>query len=211
MTLADTVHFPQLAQRVGFGISENGKAGGAYPIPRWKPHNGFSLDPALVYAIMRQESRFDPEAESGSGAIGLMQLMPQTARQLTHRENVEAALREPETNLELGQRYVQTLLADGEIDNNLVLLAVAYNGGPGNLARWRQEMTEDDPLLFMETLPAGETRGFIEQVLTNYWIYRLRLGEDTGSLTELASGKWPHYQAPGGGSPAKPTVVAALP
>jgi soluble lytic murein transglycosylase-like protein len=212
LSLAETAHFARLAEQVGFGVTESltrAADGSAYPIPHWKPKSGYSIDPALVYAIMRQESRFDPQAESGSGAIGLMQLMPQTASQLTRREDVEEALREPETNLELGQRYVQALLADGEVDNNLMLMAVAYNGGPGNLARWKQGMKTDDPLLFMETLPAGETRGFIEQVLTNYWIYRLRLGEDTNSLTELAAGKWPHYQPPAAAQ--KPTVVASLP
>jgi soluble lytic murein transglycosylase-like protein len=212
LALAETAHFAHLSEQAGFGIVHQGNTGSAYPIPRWKPKNGFSLDPALVYAIMRQESRFDPQAESGSGAIGLMQLMPQTASTLTRRENVEAALREPETNIEIGQHYVQNLLADSEIDNNLVLMAVAYNGGPGNLARWKQGLKAspggDDPLLFMETLPAGETRAFIEQVLTNYWVYRLRLGEDTDSLTELAAGKWPHYQ---GSKGPKGTVVASLP
>ncbi len=178
----------------------------SWPIPRWKPQGGFTVDRALIYAIARQESRFDPKAESDSGAIGLMQLMPETAKAVsTYKDGVEEALYNPETNLELGQRYVHALLTHADIGGNLITMAVAYNGGPGNLARWRKAMkTENDPLLFLETLPAGETRGFIEQVLTNYWIYRIRLGESTESLSDLSAGKWPRYKAPN----AQPIVVA---
>ena len=75
------------------------------------------------------------------------------------------------------------------------MLTVAYNGGPGNLRKWIRELTENtDPLFFIESIPARETRGFIEGVLTNLWIYRHRLGQDTPSLDAAASGKWPVYQ-----------------
>ncbi len=179
--------------------------GGSYPVPRWKPPEGFTVDPALVFAIIRQESKFDPEAQSGAGAIGLMQIMPQTAQQVTQRKsNWDEALYDPVTNVAIGQRYVRFLLDRDNVSRNLILMAAAYNGGPTALSRWRRENAEEDPLLFLETWPVGETRGFIEQVLANYWIYRVRLGRDTASLTDLAHGRWPLYVSP----PLEATVVA---
>jgi len=73
---------------------------------------------------------------------------------------------------------------------------VAYNGGPGNLSRWlRNSDYRDDPLLFIESIPAPEPRGYIERVLTHFWIYRDRLGQDAPSLGRAATGEWPVYQS----------------
>jgi soluble lytic murein transglycosylase-like protein len=73
-------------------------------------------------------------------------------------------------------------------------LVTAYNGGPGNLAKWRRETRfGDDPLLFIESLPARETRDFIERVMANFWIYRHQLGQETPSLDAIAAGEWPSY------------------
>ena len=169
----------------------------AYSVPHWKPRDGFTVDPALLYAIMRQESKFDPEAQSNAGAIGLMQIMPHTAVQVMQRKtDWREALFDPQTNMDIGQKYIQFLLGRDDVSGNLILMAAAYNGGPTALARWRRSNAEEDPLLFLETWPVGETRGFIEQVLTNYWSYRVRLGQDTASLGELAHGRWPLYAAP---------------
>jgi soluble lytic murein transglycosylase-like protein len=199
LAVAASAHLPDLSQRLGIGLTGIGGRqydSGPYPIPRWQPHGGYSVDPSLIHAIMRQESRFDPSAESDAGALGLMQIMPQTASEMSQRKlNWEDALFDPETNLDIGQRYVSTLLSSAKVSGNLIMLAAAYNGGPGNLTRWRDN-GDEDPLTFLETLPAGETRGFVEQVLTNYWIYRLQAGEDTKSLNDLAHGKWPMYEAP---------------
>ena len=73
-------------------------------------------------------------------------------------------------------------------------MAAAYNGGPGNLAKWQNHVGADiDPLLFIESLPSRETRLFIERVLANFWIYRQRLGQETPSLDQVAAGTWPRY------------------
>ena len=73
-------------------------------------------------------------------------------------------------------------------------MLVAYNAGPGNLERWQDRNGPvDDPLLFMETIPVRETRSFVEKVMANYWMYRLRLGGMTPSLAKVASGHWPVY------------------
>ena len=96
----------------------------------------------------------------------------------------------------MGQLYIAHLLRNDLVRGDLFRLAAAYNGGPGNLNKWQRKMDfKDDPLMFIESLPSRETRLFIERVLTNLWIYRLRLGQDAPSLDGIASGDWPLYQA----------------
>lgn len=184
---------PALALRLGSaGANDHGTYFDAalYPMGPWKPAQGYKVDPALIHAIMRQESRFDPEAESPSGARGLMQLMPQTARAVARKKGAADALDDPETNLALGQKYLETLLADKNVENDLLALLVAYNAGPGNLARWKKNWSEvKDPLMFIELIPSSETRAYVERVLANYWIYRLREGLPTPSLDAVAAGK----------------------
>jgi soluble lytic murein transglycosylase-like protein len=169
-------------------------------LPSWQPKGGFTVDVALVFALIRQESRFNPRAKSWAGARGLMQLMPRTAgfvaRDRRFRNSKREKLYEPDLNMALGQRYIEILRDDGKIKGNLVAMVAAWNGGPGNLNKWRRNMTfNDDPLLFIEAIPSRETRKFVEHVLSNLWIYRDRLGQATPSLRELASGQWPVYTA----------------
>lgn len=180
-----------------------------YPVPNWKPAGGFTLDPALLFALMRQESGFNPRAQSQAGAVGLMQLMPATATalaadlQLIDKEKL--ALFDPVLNLTLAQRYVSDLLKDPNVKGDIMMLAIAYNAGPGNLAKYRASWNyEQDPLLFMESIPGLETRQFIERVLTNYWLYQDCLGRKIPTLDALASGGRPIYSAP----PANPQTAA---
>ena len=172
----------------------------AYPVPRWRPEGGFSTDRALVYALMRQESNFNPGAVSRAGARGVMQLMPATARfvaRTTGFPGGAAQYRRPEVSIALGERYLELLLADDSVGPDLFLLTAAWNGGPANVERWRRDpQAYDDPLLFIETIPFGETRAFIEHVLANLWIYRHRLGVDSPSLDALAAGQWPNWDVP---------------
>ncbi len=172
----------------------------SYPIPRWRPEGGFSTDRALVYALMRQESNFNPGAVSRAGARGVMQLMPATARfiaRTTGYPGGAAQYRRPEVSIALGERYLELLLADDTVGPDLFMLTAAWNGGPANVDRWRRNPeVADDPLLFIETIPFGETRGFIEHVLANLWIYRHRLGIDSPSLDALAAGQWPNWDIP---------------
>lgn len=190
----DTLLFPQ-----GGGFD-----GAAYPIPHYIPKAGFSVDRALVYALIRQESRFNPNAKSWAGARGLMQIMPGTARFVARTNGIKlknrSKLYTPETNLELGQRYIEMLLKESEVSDNLFKLAVAWNGGPGNLRKWKRNTKYlDDPIFFIESIPSYETRTFVERVLTNFWIYRHQLGQDTPSLDAVARGEWPLYTAMGQG------------
>lgn len=213
LAVAMRANMPTLSIRLGRELSNiDGRRHDAalYPIPAWKPDGGFQIDPALVYAFMRQESSFNPRAVSPAGARGLMQIMPPTARLLDGHDfhgNV-SQLYDPSFNMALGQKYLRMLLDNDVVQGDLIRLAAAYNGGPGNLAKWQANHDKrgdpsDDALLFIETVPSPETRSYITRVLYNYWIYSHRLGYPTPSLEALAEGKWPSY-APAGSSPASP-------
>lgn len=163
-----------------------------YPESPWEPQSGYMVDKAIVHALIRQESRFNPHATSHQGATGLMQLLPSTAKFVAGRE--EVLLTDPKTNIEIGQKYVGQLMRDPVVNNDLFKLAVAYNAGPGNLAKWKKRLKDvDDPLLFIESIPSGETRAFVERVMVNYWIYRMRMGQDAPSLDMVASLDKPDY------------------
>ena len=192
---------PALAMRLGSGLlDEKGKLYDAalYPDAPWRPEGGWKVDKALVCAFIRQESRFEAGVENqSSGAAGVMQLMPPTAMLMARRLGAhveESQLWEPAVNIRLGQKYLELLLQDDSVKNNLFKLAVAYNAGPGKLARWEKTVDyQHDPLLFIESIPVAETRLFVERVLTNYWIYRLKYKQSTDSLEMVASGEWPVY------------------
>ncbi len=170
-----------------------------YPMPVWTPEGGFNLDRAFVYAVMRQESKFRTSAKSPRGARGLMQLMPATAGLMARKRFRGAGrneLLDPILNVTLGERYLVHLLGHNGIDGNLFYAMTAYNGGPGNLKKWRRKADfRGDPLLFIESIPSRETRIFIERVLTNLWIYRHRMNQVAPSLEAVTSGDWPVYVA----------------
>jgi soluble lytic murein transglycosylase len=196
LVLAYAGKMPALAVSMGGSLPrENGRVhdAAAFPVPDWSPKGGWKIDKALVFALVRQESSFNPTARSGAGATGLMQLMPATAAAIGGRGARERLL-EPEHNLALGQRYVGKLLAEEPVNGNLLMMAAAYNAGPGNLGRWLSGMRHnDDPLLLVEGIPSRQTRAFVQRVMTNYWIYQNRLGQQTDTLEAVASGEWPLY------------------
>jgi soluble lytic murein transglycosylase len=101
---------------------------------------------------------------------------------------------DPKQNVEIGARYIRYLLEKEAVNGGLFRLAIAYNAGIGNLIRWRREIKDnDDPLLFIESIPSRETRVFVERVLANYWIYRDRMGQPAPSRDDVAQGRWPIY------------------
>ncbi|MBP5344414.1 MAG: lytic transglycosylase domain-containing protein [Alphaproteobacteria bacterium] len=169
-----------------------------YPMPNWCPMNDWQLDKALVFAFVRQESCFNHRAESKVGALGLMQIMPDTGKALAETLScpfTKQRLKEPAYNLALGQTYLKQLLESQNIQNNLLLASVAYNAGPGNLMKWEKKMSYDnDPLLFLESIPSKETRSFTERVLMNYWVYRGLTNQSLASLDQIVHGQWPLYQ-----------------
>jgi soluble lytic murein transglycosylase len=200
LALADRAGLADVAFRLGRDMERRQKVsldGALYPVPGWEPEDGFGIDRALIFAIVRQESQFRSRAISSAGARGLMQLMPATAGYMAgdrFHGSSRAELFEPGLNLSLGQKYVHHVLNLAEIDGNLLYALAAYNAGPGNLQRWRAKIDyADDPLLFIESLPSRETRAYIEHVLSNFWIYRLRLKQNVDSLDMLIGGSWPIY------------------
>jgi len=204
IALADKLSLPMVSYRAGaalIGNSDTLPAVALYPLPEWKPREGFRVDRALIFAFMRQESAFNVRARSSVGARGLMQLMPATAgfiAQRRFRGKQRNQLYDPALNISLGQKYILHLLENNHIDGDLLLLAAAYNGGPGNLKKWQRRARKGaytDALMFIESIPARETRIFIERVLSNLWMYRERLGEPAPSLDALAAGERPVYIA----------------
>ena len=160
--------------------------------------NRNKLDEELIYAFMHQESMFNATAKSNQGAVGLMQVLPSTAKFITSSKDVKRnnsnILKIPEINLEVGQEYIEYLLDLEIVSNNLIFLAAAYNGGPGNLKKWKTETNYlDDPLFFMESIPSRETRWFIEKILTKYWIYQNKNKKNMTTLKMLANGQDPLY------------------
>jgi soluble lytic murein transglycosylase-like protein len=166
-----------------------------FPMPKLRPAGGFSIDPALVYALTRLESNFDPAAVSPAGARGLMQIMPATAQYITGDLLYSPdRLHEPASNLAIGQRYVAYLARQDGIDNDLIRMLASYNSGPGNFARWGADIRDlGDPLLFIEAIPVVETRAFVRHVLLYSWLYAARMHLPAPSLDDLAAGEFPRF------------------
>lgn len=201
--LADRANMPALSfQLANFMSRSDGRNHdrALYPVPRWQPKGGFTVDRALLFAMMRQESQFMPSVRSSAGALGVMQLMPATARSMAARAGLPTPdrgnLTDPELSLTLAQEYINHLMSTDRVGNSLLLLTAAYNAGPGPIPKWlASDDVKDDPLLFIESIPNQETHGYVQRVLANYWIYRMRLGQPTPDLDALAAGNWPTYTA----------------
>ncbi len=200
LAISARAEMPALATRVDGVLASSGIGfdGASFPAPSWNPEGGYTVDRALVFALIRQESGFNPDAKSSAGARGLMQLMPGTASYVAgnrhYRRSKRSELHDLDLNLRLGQKYIDMLLDNDPVNGDLFLFAAAWNGGPGNLRKWvRRFKDAEDPLLFIETIPLSETRIFVERVLANLWAYRDRFGQASPSLDAVAAGGWPTY------------------
>jgi soluble lytic murein transglycosylase len=220
--LAGVLNMPRLQLAMARQLPRQYARLGSYPIPSWKPQNGFEVDKSLLLGIARQESGFDANATSPAGASGLMQLMPETARYVARMaqksiaskaefEQMGAAqlaslqpasggngkLSDPETSLTLGQHYLQYLAEKPYVDHNLILLIAAYNAGPKAAIQWsnRIEDGNGDPLAFIERISYSETRAYVQHVLANSWTYHQLMGDARpSSLRLLAKSDWPHLK-----------------
>jgi len=194
--LARNLGAPALELRAAETAAPTIRLTSLYPVPLYQPEGGYAVDQAVVLAFARQESRFEPAALSKAGARGVMQIMPQTAVTITHDASLAGRnkdrLDDPIYSITLGQNYLRDLLE--RQNGSLFNIAAAYNAGEGNLSKWQsQQLDGGDPLLFIETIPLAETRDYIKRVMTNMWMYRLRLGEPTTGLDAAAAGEWPTY------------------
>jgi soluble lytic murein transglycosylase-like protein len=178
----------------GQGIADTGNeiAGARLPLPNLQPAGGFTIDPALLYALARTESGFDSGAVSACGARGMMQLMPETAHFIARNQGITGSVSNPATSLALGQAYIRYLGDQPGIEDNLLAILASYNAGPGAAQSWYDALQDDsDPLLFIETIPNDQTRHFIHDVLTDSWIYAEEIGLRPASLDDLAQGNFP--------------------
>ncbi len=207
LAVAEIANMPHLSINVANYIKEYSDdtifATCTYPTIDIELKEGWSVDKALVNALIRQESRFNPKAKSNAGARGLMQIMPSTAsfimRDSSLRKKQKSKLFEEELNLKIGQMYIEYLLSNPNINGNLFKFLVAYNAGPGNLKKQESKIVnpDNDPLFFIESINLKETRIYIERVMANFWIYRNKLGQTSESLDDVANDLWPIYISKG--------------
>jgi soluble lytic murein transglycosylase len=150
-----------------------------------------AIDAAAVYAVARQESRFQVNAISSSGARGLMQLMPGTAKETAQKIGLSYSpaklTSDPVYNAKLGASYLDKQLE--AYGGSLILAAAAYNAGPGNADKWIEAFgdprsSEVDPVVWVEQIPFQETRKYVQRVFGNYMVYRARLGHGDLSVAD---------------------------
>jgi len=159
-----------------------------YPTPfftRVEPRvQEVGLDPAWVYGLMRQESRFIMDAKSSVGAKGLMQLMPATAKWVAKKIGMThyhpGKVTDMDTNVTLGTNYLRMVM--DSLDNHPVLASAAYNAGPGRARKWRAE-TPLEGAIYAETIPFNETRDYVKKVMANAMHYAAVMGQPTATLT----------------------------
>ncbi|MGH7022092.1 MAG: lytic transglycosylase domain-containing protein [Caulobacteraceae bacterium] len=171
------------AAKRGFILPERG-----YPLVT-PPAAVGGAEAAFVLGVTRQESSFDPNAHSGAGARGMMQLMPGTAEILARKLGMSFSsyeLEDPQYNMRLGSFYLGQLV--GEFGGSYIMAAAAYNAGPGRPAQWTTECGDPrsagtDPLNYVECIPFYETRDYVMRVLEATEVYRARLGGGSAPLT----------------------------
>ena len=185
-----------------------------FPTPKWTPVGGWQVDPALVYAHALQELVFRASVVSPAGARGLMQIMPAAARD--HAGNLgytgnASDLNKPDVNLAFGQRHLQMLRDDSGTQGLLPKVMAAYNAGLVPVNRWRDEIRDQgDPLLWIESVPYWETRGYVNVVMRNYWMYERQAGGPSESRIALVQGMWPTFPGLTGSKGVRMSVNGAI-
>jgi len=161
----------------------------------------YGLQPGHVFAVIRQESAFNPEARSHAGAIGLMQLMPRTGMSTARRNNIPLAgtgsLLDADTNIRIGAAYLRQVM--DKYDDSIVLASAAYNAGPHRVQRWLPEDGEQSAASWIALIPFTETRKYVQRVLEYAAIYDWRMGEPVTPLWKHMPRVKPksHYATPG--------------
>jgi len=136
--------------------------------------NNFAIDPLLIAAIIRVESKFDANAQSARGARGLMQIMPETGAWVAAKIGIEnyndVMLLDPEINIKIGTWYLANL--SQEFDHDLIIVLAAYNGGRGNVRKWLEKEDWDGRHETIKDIPFPETKEYIWRVLRDYERYK---------------------------------------
>lgn len=167
-----------------------------YPNPHWTPVKGWRVDPALAFGHIVQESAFQRAAVSRAGAVGLMQVIPDTAQLISRNGGVpysRASLTDPRYNLELGQSVIELYRSYSSTGGQLPRVIASYNAGPLPVGRWANINDKGDPLLWIESIPYWETRYYVPSVMRNMWIYQGLDHEDTPTLKAMAEHHWPAF------------------
>ncbi|MGQ9424641.1 transglycosylase SLT domain-containing protein [Gilvimarinus sp. F26214L] len=148
-----------------------------------------NIEPHLLYAIARQESAFAADARSPAGAMGLMQLLPSTAKRTAREQGMRYDywdLIDPNQNIQLGSRYLHGLLT--RFNGNPILAAAAYNAGPYRVQQWLENGDRQLPYdIWIETIPYKETRNYVQNVLAYSVIYGYRMGKPTTMFNQSGS------------------------
>ena len=150
----------------------------AYPLGFWNIVKQASeregMDPYIIVALIREESRFDPDALSQAGAIGLMQLMPFTAHEFKKELKIEvkndSEIYNVKKNISIGTHYFSQLVKEFGI---LPLAIASYNAGEGTIRKWMLSSKHKDIEEFIEDIPYQETRNYVKRVMRSYWQYRI--------------------------------------
>jgi soluble lytic murein transglycosylase len=187
LRLAKEIHDTPMVVQLAKKLAQNGVAVltdgyPTVPVPHRNP------EPALVNAVIRQESLFDPAATSPVGAKGLMQLMPSTAQAMAKNLKLKlkpAALVHPAQNVQLGSAYLEQLV--DRFGGSYVMAVAGYNAGPGRPAAWRRDNLDPKADLeraidFVERIPFAETRNYVQRVLENLSVYRAKLAGGAAPL-----------------------------
>jgi soluble lytic murein transglycosylase-like protein len=169
-----------------------------FPAPNWAPDGGWRVDRALVFAHTLQESSFRTDVVSTAGAYGLMQVRPVAAADIARKQGRpfdRSSLSRPGTNFEVGQSYLEQLRDQPFTGGLLPKVIAAYNAGPTPVALWNTQVRDGgDPLLYIESIPYWETRGYVTTVLRNYWMYEGQTGRTASpSRVALSQGLWPRF------------------
>ena len=168
-----------------------------WPVTDRAPRGGWKVDPALAFAHALQESSFREDVVSPANAIGLMQVRPIAARENAGQVGMDASyldLKDPAINLAIGQQALAALAASPSTQGKLPKVMAAYNAGMTPVARWNSEIRDHgDPLTWMESIPYWETRGYVNIVMRNYWMYLRQAGTPAASRIQLAQNAWPTF------------------
>ena len=198
VAVADATGMVHLAEELRTGYSTIITIADRKLPPTLRPNGGFIVDPTLVYGIVHHESNFHTDVVSSIGALGLMQIMPSTARGIGALTATQTGLLiDPAVNLSVGQRYILVLANDPVIHGDLLRLMSAYGQGQGAMKRWVSTINDGgDPLMFIEAVPSPVLRAFLFDALASSWRYAVALRLPAPSLDALAEGHYPMLSRP---------------
>jgi soluble lytic murein transglycosylase len=171
------VRIAKRAERKGYILPDY-----LFPVLTTATQKGYALHPAFIHGITRQESAFDQYAQSHAGAMGLMQLMPATAKETAQKSGLSYSknrlLNDPAYNMTLGSLYLKQML--DRFDGNRTLAIAAYNAGPGRVSQWIAEFGDPrdakiDETDWIETIPVYETRNYVQRVTEAINVYARRM------------------------------------